>query len=120
MSIYADYWAATEARDWERLASLVSDGVVGRWPQSRERCIGRDALVRFMGAYPGDWHLVLETEHVDDSGAATRIAFTNEGETVIGLTFFTTDNQGLIDSFVEYWPEPYDPPVDRAGLLDRY
>ena len=120
MSIYADYWAATEARDWDRLSSLVSEGVVGTWPQSRERCVGRAALVRFMAAYPGDWHLVLEAEHVDDGGGATRIAFANNGEMSAGLTFFTRDGAGLIDSFVEFWPEPYEPPSDRAGLLDRY
>ncbi len=120
VSIYADYWAATEARDWDRLASLVSDGVVGTWPQTRERSVGREALVRFMAAYPGDWHLVLEAEHGDDAGAATRIAFANDGETTAGLTFFTSDGNGLIDSFVEYWPEPYDPPSNRTGLLGRY
>jgi len=120
MSICADYWAATEARDWERLTALVTADVVGTWPQTRERSVGRTALLTFMAAYPGDWHLVLEAEHVDDTGGATRVAFTVGGETVAGLTFFTLDDSGLIASFTEYWPEPYDPPTDRAHLLDRY
>jgi hypothetical protein len=120
MSIYADYWAAAEARDWDRLATFVSADVEGTWPQTRERSVGREALLRFMAAYPGDWHLVLEVEHRDDAGAATRIAFTNDGETMAGLTFFTLDDDGLIATFTEYWPEPYDPPTTRSHLLSRY
>ncbi len=120
MAIFGEYWAATQARDWERLATLVSADVVGTWPQSRERVTGREALVRFMASYPGDWSLVVMAEHVDASGGATRIAFSVDGETVPGLTFFTLDSDGLIGTFTEYWPEPYEPPASRAHLLTRF
>lgn len=75
--------------------------------------------MRFMQAYPGDWRLEVVAEHADATGGATRIAFTDAGETMSGLTFFTVDSAGVIASLVEFWPEPYDPP-DRGGTLERY
>jgi ketosteroid isomerase-like protein len=120
VSIYREFWAALDARDWARFGATVTDDVVATWPQTRETVRGRDALIRFMAEYPGDWHLRVEQEHGDATGGATRIAFTVGGETVPGLTFFTTAGDGRIASFVEFWPEPYEPPADRAHLLERY
>lgn len=119
MSIYRQFWDALEARDWARFDATLADDVVATWPQSRERARGRDALIRFMAAYPGDWHLAVEEEHGDAAGGATRIAFTLDGDTVPGVTFFTTGPDGRIASFVEFWPEPYHPPADREHLLER-
>ncbi|MGI8722425.1 MAG: nuclear transport factor 2 family protein [Geodermatophilaceae bacterium] len=120
MSVYAQFWDALEARDWGRLGAPVADDVIGTWPQSREKVRGRDALVRFMAAYPGDWHIAAEEEHTDAGGGATRVAFSLDGETVPGLTFFASDSTGRIASFVEFWPEPYEPPPGREHLLERY
>jgi SnoaL-like domain len=120
MAICSEFWASIEARDWESLGALVSPEVVGTWPQSRERVVGRAALATFMAAYPGDWHLVVEVERVDATGGATQIAFSLDGETVPGLTFFTFDADGLIEAFTEFWPEPYEPPAGREHLIERY
>jgi SnoaL-like domain len=120
MSIYSEFWQALEARDWEGFGSAVSDDVVAVWPQSRERVSGREALIRFMAEYPGDWHLSVVEEHADALGAATRVDFTVDGETSPGITFFTLGPDGLIASFTEYWPEPYEPPAGREHLLERY
>lgn len=120
MGVVEEFWASLEARDWERFGSTVTDDVTATWPQSRERVRGRDALVRFMAEFPGDWHLSVDEAHADDSGGATRVAFTVDGETVPGVTFFTTDADGRIAGIVEFWPEPYDPPPGREHLLERY
>jgi hypothetical protein len=120
MSVYAEFWEALDQRDWVRFGETVVDDVTCIWPQSRERCRGRAALIRFMAAYPGDWHLTVVAEHADAAGGATRIDFTVDGETVTGLTWFTVDDRGVITSFTEYWPDPYEPPPDRAHLLERY
>lgn len=120
MSLYTDFWEALEARDWDRFGATMNEDVVGTWPQTRETVRGRDALIRFMAAYPGEWHLAVEEVHADGTGAATRIAFTVDGETVAGLTFFATGADGRIASFTEFWPEPYQPPPGREHLLERY
>ncbi len=108
-----------QERDWERFAGCVAPDVEATWPQTRERCRGREALVAFMRAYPGDWRLELVEEHADETGGATRIAFTVDRETMTGLTFFRVDGSGLVTSLVEFWPEPYEPP-ERGGTLERY
>jgi hypothetical protein len=120
MSTCTEFWARLEARDWHGFAALLSPEVIATWPQSRERATGRDALVRFMQAYPGDWHLGVAQEHADETGGATRVAFTLDGETVPGLTFFTFAADGTIAGITEFWPEPYEPPPGRAHLLERY
>lgn len=119
MSIARTFWETLEARDWEAFGAVVIDDVVAWWPQSRERVRGREALVRFMAEFPGDWHLRVERDHVDSTGAATLIAFTSGGETVSGATFFELASDGRISGFTEFWPEPYEPPAGREHLVDR-
>src|SRR5438105_4406038 len=54
--VVAAYWAAAEARDWERFGSLVAGDVLYEVPQTRERVRGRPAYVRFNAdGFPGDW-----------------------------------------------------------------
>lgn len=120
MSTCTRFWAALEARDWAAFGATVTDDIEAVWPQSRERLTGREALVRFMAEFPGDWHLAVVEEHVDVGGAATRIAFTLDGETVTGLTFFRFAADGRIAGFTEWWPDPYEPPAGRDHLVQRY
>ncbi len=119
MSIARTFWEALEARDWEAFGATVTDDVTAWWPQTREQVRGRDALVRFMAEFPGDWHLRVEREHADAAGAATLVAFTVDGETVSGATFFELAPDGRIAGFTEFWPEPYEPPPGRAHLVER-
>ena len=39
--VVAAYWAAVEARDWDRFGSLVAEDVLYEVPQTRERVRGR-------------------------------------------------------------------------------
>ena len=55
--VVAAYWAAAEARDWDRFGALLADDVVYEAPQTRERVRGRAAYLRFNAeGFPGDWH----------------------------------------------------------------
>jgi hypothetical protein len=119
MTIYREFWESLEARDWDRFAATVADEVIAEWPMSGERVRGREALVRFMAEFPGDWHLELVEEHADDGGAATRIEFRLAADRMVGLTFFTVGPSG-ISSLREFWPERYEPPPGRAHLVDRF
>lgn len=119
MSSVREFWDSLQARDWERFGATVTHDVVAWWPQSRERVTGRDALVRFMAEFPGDWSLVVEREHGDAVGVATLIAFTVAGETVPGATFFDLADDGRVRGFTEFWPEPYAPPPGREHLVEH-
>ncbi|MGI9093903.1 MAG: nuclear transport factor 2 family protein [Mycobacteriales bacterium] len=69
----AAYWAAGEARDWQRFGDLLSEQVVYEAPQSRERVRGRESSVRFNAeGFPGDWHLRVTRVGPAPSGSITR------------------------------------------------
>jgi ketosteroid isomerase-like protein len=114
------YWSATETRDWDAYAALLSPEVVYEMAQTRERVVGREAYVRFNRAYPGDWHLTPDRIHGDATGAASLVDFVVGDETMTGITFFGFDADGLITSVRDFWPEPYEPPTGREDLVQRY
>ncbi len=120
--VVAAYWAAAEARDWAGFGALVAEDVVYEAPQSRERVRGRAAYLRFNAeGFPGDWHLAVERIISGDAGAASVIQMTAaDGRQQPGLCFFDFGPDGLITRITDYWPDPYEPPASRAGLIERY
>jgi hypothetical protein len=114
------FWETTEARDWDGLSALLSPDLTYQTEQTRERVRGGDGLVRFFAAFPGDWHLAVRRVVADDDAGSSVVDATLEGEPMVGLTFFTFDDDGLVVGIDEWWPEPYDRPAARAGLTERY
>ena len=119
--VVAAYWAAAEATDWAAFGSLVAEDVVYELPQSRERVRGRPAYVRFNAeGFPGDWHLEVERITGGERDAASMVRFSAAGAAQPGLCFFDLGPDGLITRITDYWPDPYEPPANRAGLAERY
>ena len=117
----AAYWAAEEDRDWDRVSALVADDLVYEVPQTRERVRGLPAYVRFCAeGFPGRWHIALERIVSGEQDAASVVQFTTPDESQPGLSFFDLGPDGLISRITDYWPDPYEPPANRAGLTERY
>jgi SnoaL-like domain len=116
------YWAAANARDWATFGDLVTEDVVYEGPQTRERVRGRDAYQRFsIEGFAGDWHLEVIRIVGEDRHAASWIQFTNaDGSVQPGLCFSDLDRRGRITPITDFWPDPYDLPVQRAHLVERY
>jgi ketosteroid isomerase-like protein len=115
------YWAAAEARDWERFRDLLAEDVVYEAPQSRERVRGRDAYVRFNAeGFPGDWRITVTRVVGDGDHAASWIEFREVGEVQPGLCFFDLDADGSIARITDFWPEHYEPPAGRGHLVERF
>ncbi len=114
------FWDTTEARDWTGLTQVLSPTIVYDMEQTRERIHGRDAFLRFFDAYPGDWHLEVRRVIADDVGAVSTLDVTVGDERMVGITFFTFDEAGLVERVEDVWPEPYEPPPGRAHLTERY
>ncbi|RKN50608.1 nuclear transport factor 2 family protein [Micromonospora endolithica] len=114
------YWAACEAREWERLGTLLAEDVVYHLPQTRERITGRAAFLRFNRDYPDGWHLRVTRAVGAGSRAATWITCDYAGSSLAATSFFDLDEAGLIATVTEFWPEPYEPPPGRAHLTERY
>jgi hypothetical protein len=117
----AAYWAAVEGRNWETLAGLVADDVFYQVPQTRERVRGREAFVRFCAeGFPGDWHIAVERAIGEGPQAASWVRWSIVGDTQSGLSFFDVGGDGRITRITDFWPEPYEPPGNRAHLVERY
>ncbi|SNT11914.1 Ketosteroid isomerase-related protein [Asanoa hainanensis] len=114
------FWAAAEARDWSAFGALLADDVVYELPQSRERIRGKAAYLQFNVEYPGDWHLTVHRVVGEGRQATTWCHFRTDGEPAEALTFFEFDEEGLITTITEFWPEPYDPPPGREHLVERF
>ncbi|HEY5981614.1 MAG TPA: nuclear transport factor 2 family protein [Microlunatus sp.] len=114
------YWAAAEARDWARFASLLAPDVVYTLEQSRERIHGIARNVAFNRDYPGDWHVTLVRVIADGEAAFSwgHVAVGDQEQT--GLTVFTFDETGLIATVDDFWPEPSEPLSGRAHLVERF
>jgi SnoaL-like domain len=114
------YWAAIEARDWETLAGLVAPEVFYQVPQTRERVSGRAAYVRFCAeGFLGEWHIAVERAVGQGRHAASWVRFSGASGIEPGLTFFDLGGDGLIARITDFWPEPYEPPANRAHLVER-
>jgi hypothetical protein len=119
--VVAAYWAAAEARDWDRFGELVAEQVVYQAPQTRERVRGRTAYLRFnTEGFPGDWHLVVERIVGEGRHAASWIWSTDASGTQPALCFFELDDDGRIARITDFWPDPYELPAGRAHLVERY
>ncbi|MFP3988886.1 nuclear transport factor 2 family protein [Streptomyces sp. E11-3] len=114
------YWAAAEARDWDTVASTLADDVVYDLPQTRERIIGKEKYLRFNREYPGDWHARIERIVADGDQVVTWVRVTVGLEEMYAIAFFTGDQQGRIKAHDDFWPEPYEPPLGREHLVERY
>ncbi len=116
------YVEALEARDWDGLGDLLAPGVVYEVPQTRERVSGREAVVRFNREYPGEWHLRVREAYGDASGGAVHLGWVGApGEEESGaVALLRFDPDGRILHITDYWPEPYEPPAERAHLVERF
>jgi predicted ester cyclase len=119
--VVAAYWAAAEARDWNAFGALLADDVIYRGPQTREQVRGRDAYIRFnVEGFPYDWHVTVQRIVGEGQRAASWTEFTGPEGTQPGLCFFDLADDGKIAVITDFWPEPYELPVSRAHLVERY
>ena len=114
------FWQTTEARDWDGLAEVLAPEMVYEMEQTRERIRGREAFLRFFSEYPGDWHLTLRRVIADADGGVSVCDFIVGDEQMLDISFFTFDDAGLVTRVDDVWPEPYEPPADRAQLTERF
>lgn len=113
-------WSAAEARDWSTYASFFAEDVLVDMPPTRERLVGRDAWVRFNSDYPGEWHAKIQRIVADDDGAVSWVEVHIGDQSETGISFFTFDGAGKVDTIRDFWPVSYDPPTGREHLVERY
>lgn len=111
--------AALDARDWDRVAELVTEDLAYLLPQSREHTQGREAYLRFNRQFPGDWTLEVLRSLEDEQTAMIWFRFTEAGQSQDAFAVHDL-HEGKIARITEYWPDPYDPPSGRSHLVERW
>src|SRR6185503_6754450 len=99
--------------------SLLAENIVYELPQTRERVRGRDAYIEFNATYPGEWRAEVVQIIAEGSRAVSNMAFKVGAETATGISFFELED-GRITRIVDYWPEPYEPPLRNTSRIERY
>jgi ketosteroid isomerase-like protein len=109
-----------ERRNWEAWAALLHPDVVYALPQTGEVVRGRDDYLRFNQEYPGDWHLRAQRTITEGQHAVVWVAWTMGGTSDNGdaIVFLEYDDDRLVISVTDFWPERYDAPPGREHLVE--
>lgn len=113
------FMSSLEARDWDRVRSVLHCDVVYELPQSRERICGRELYIQFNQEFPGDWHLQPRVVLADDRHGSVLFDWRVGAESAQAIVYFEFDG-GLITKVTDFWPEAYDPPPGREHLVERW
>lgn len=118
-----DFWQRMASNDFASLAPLLAEDFTLDWPQSRERLRGAANFVRMNAEYPahGPWRFTLNRLVAGGGASAdevvTDVSITDGVQQARALSFFTVQG-GRIARMVEFWPEPYAAPANRAHLVE--
>ena len=120
VDIVRQFWTLMQTNDFAAVASVLAPDFVLEWPQTKERIRGADRFVRMNSEYPahGRWQFTIHRIVGDGRDAVSDVAITDGVQQARAISFFETAD-GRVRRIVEYWPEPYEPPANRAHLVER-
>jgi limonene-1,2-epoxide hydrolase len=119
--VVEQFWAAMQRNDWSAAAALFAEEITIDWPCSGERIIGRVNYVAVQERYPtttGRWDFHIHRLVSDGATTVSEVTVT-DGVQSARVIAFSEVVDGQIVRQVEYWPTAYDPPPDRAALVER-
>jgi ketosteroid isomerase-like protein len=119
VEIVRRYWSLMASNDFASVGAVLADDFVLDWPQSNERLRGRERFARMNAEYPahGPWTFAIDRLVGDDHEAASDVRVSDGVQHARALSFFTIVD-GRIARMVEYWPDPYPAPANRAHLVE--
>lgn len=120
VDIVRQFWTLMQTNDFAAVASVLAPDFVLEWPQTKERIRGADRFVRMNSEYPahGRWQFTIHRIVGDGRDAVSDVAIADGVQQARAISFFETAD-GRVRRIVEYWPEPYEPPANRAHLVER-
>jgi hypothetical protein len=107
--------------DFQSVAAVLSPEFVLEWPQSRERIRGVQNFARMNQEYPanGPWRFTINRVVGTESEAVSDVTVTDGVQTARAVSFFEV-SEGKIARIVEFWPESYPAPANRAHLVEVF
>jgi ketosteroid isomerase-like protein len=113
------FWALMRSNDFSSVGAVLTDDFVLEWPGTNERFRGRERFATVNAQYPanGPWTFTVHRLIAGFGEAVTDTEVSDGVVTARAISFFTIVG-GRVSRLVEYWPEPADPPRDRAHLAE--
>ncbi|WP_435870122.1 nuclear transport factor 2 family protein [Eleftheria terrae] len=107
------------SNDFESVRAVLAPDFVLEWPQSRERLRGAERFARMNAEYPahGPWRFTVHRMVAEGAQAVSDVSVTDGVQAARAISFFTIAH-GRITRLVEFWPEPYPAPANRAHLVE--
>jgi len=119
VDVVREFWARMQSNDFASVASVLAPDFVLEWPQTRERIRGAERFVRMNAEYTahGPWRFTIHRIVGDEREAVSDVSITDGVQQARAISFFETAD-GRVRRLVEYWPEPYEAPANRAHLVE--
>lgn len=113
------FWRLMASNDFHTVGQVLAPDFVLEWPQSRERIRGAARFAQMNSEYPahGPWRFTVHRLFGSDTEAVSEVTVTDGVQTARAVSLFTV-LAGKITRLVEYWPEPYAAPANRAHLVE--
>lgn len=120
VDIVREFWRLMATNEFHRVSDVLANEFVLEWPQSNERIRGAERFVRMNVEYPahGRWQFTVNRLVGSEAQAVSDVSITDGTQHARAISFFTVAD-GRITRLVEFWPEPYAAPANRAHLVER-
>ncbi|MGQ7932915.1 nuclear transport factor 2 family protein [Paraburkholderia sp. D1E] len=106
--------------NFHAVAAVLAQDFVLEWPQSKERIRGAANFAQLNTEYPaqGPWVFTINRIVGSEKEAVSDVSVTDGVQHARAISFFTVEH-GKITRMVEFWPDPYEAPFDRAQFVER-
>ena len=118
VEVVREFWRLMASNDFRSVAAVLAPDFVLEWPQSGERIRSAERFARMNEEYVahGPWRTIRRIVG-DASEAVSDVEITDGVQHARAISFFSVGG-GKIARLVEYWPEPYPAPQNRAHLVE--
>lgn len=119
VEVAREFWRLMATNDFHAVCAVLAPEFVLEWPQSKERIRGAERFARMNHEYPahGRWHFTVNRLVGGASEAVSDVTVTDGVQVARAVSFFTVA-EGKVVRLVEFWPEPYPAPGNRAHLVE--
>lgn len=120
VEVVQEFWRLMATNDFYAVAEVLSPEFVLEWPQTQERILGAKRFALMNSEYPsqGRWMFTLNRLVGSQSEVVSDVTVTDGVQTARAISFFEVAGS-KITRLVEFWPEPYMAPANRAHLVER-
>jgi ketosteroid isomerase-like protein len=114
-----EFWRLMATNDFASVKQVLAENFVLEWPQTNELIRGPENFARMNSEYPahGWWNFNIKRLIASATDVVTHVAITDGTQAAEAISFFQVVG-GKVIRLVEYWPESYAPPTNRAHLTE--